>query len=105
MTETDGENRDIALVKLPYLVDNGSAVLGVSGAVGEHDAVRIGGDDFLGLGACRVNGDLTAPLMEGTGDITLCAQVKKRYPVAVIFHHRLFTAGNFFYDLTGTICF
>ncbi len=104
MSETDGENRNIALVKLSYLVNDGSAVLGVAGAVGKHDAVRIRCEDLLCTGSGRIDRNLAASLMQGTGDIALGAQIQKCHPVAVIFQDRLFSAGNLLDHLTGTVC-
>ncbi len=55
------------------------AFLGIPRAVAEHDAVWLGGEDFLRTGTGRVNGHFAAPLLEGLCNILLGAQIQQSH--------------------------
>ena len=79
MTEADGKNRDIGRIELFDFLNDALAFLGIPRAVAEHDAVWLGGEDFLRTGTGRVNGHFAAPLLEGPGNILLGAQIQQSH--------------------------
>ena len=75
VAEADAEGGDIQLKDVLEVLDDLHRLGGVAGAVGEHDAVRVQGSDFLSGGKGRHDRHLAAALDEAADDVPLAAVV------------------------------
>ena len=79
MSKADCKDRHIGLVQLADFFDDLNVFLRISRAVGQHDAIRAGCEDFFCSCITGINGDFAATLCQGTGDVALCSKIEKRY--------------------------
>ena len=75
VAETDAEQRQTAFAQLFELLNNRGVLLGISGAVGQHDAVGLERENFLRRGMGRHYRDLAVALVELASDVVLGAEI------------------------------
>ena len=75
MAQADAESGDVQRKDLLQVLDDLHRLGGVAGAVGEHDAVRVQGSNFLSGGKGGHDRHLAAALDEAADDVPLAAVV------------------------------
>ena len=71
MSQADCKDRYIGVIHFFDLFDDLNVLLRISRAVGQHDAIRAGCEDFFCSCITGINGDFAATLCQGTGDVAL----------------------------------
>ena len=94
VAQADGKDRHIRLIQFADFLYNLHILLGVPGAVGQHDAVGPVGQNLLRPGVRGIYGHLAAADVKGTGNIFLGAQIQKGHPLSLSGKHICFFAGN-----------